>query len=432
MKEKIHLKYGDTKCSFTYDMENIKSIITANNINENKSFTKIVKEAIANPISSKKLSNLVEERDEVTVVISDITRSWQKINEFLPLIISEIKKGGVRLGDITVLAATGSHRSHSQKEIIQLLGKDLYGKVKFLDHNCHNNDRHIYLGKTSYGTPVSINEKAVKADKLILTGGITYHDLAGWSGGRKSILPGIASYETIMANHSLSLSEQKGEGIKDTVKSGNLENNPVHLDMEEGAEMLKADFIFNVIPDAKGGIATAVAGDYKKAHRKGCEIVSELFGINIEDKADLVIASCGGFPKDINLYQASKGLINAVSALKKGGYLILLAECQDGIGHPEVTEIINEYANNELREEFLRSNFTISKYSGYLITKAIEDLNLILVSNLNKKLLKNTDIKIVENIDVALNIVKDKFKKLPEAYIMADAANTLPIKEEDM
>ena len=426
MKKKISLKYGNKKFELKLKEKNIKSIFSSNSV-EKKEFEEIIKEALAQPIGSKKLSKKVKSGEKATVVISDITRSWQKISQFLPHIIEQLKAGGIKLKDITVLAATGSHRAHSEKEIKLLLGEKYYQKIKFVDHNAENKAQLKNLGKTSFGTPVWINKLALNTDRLILTGGIVFHDLAGFAGGRKSLLPGIAGYESIMKNHSLSLSKKEGEGIKKNVTTNHLDDNPVNQDMLEAASMIDVDFIFNVIPDGRGGIATAVAGDLIKAHQKGCKICRNLFGISLQEKAELVFASAGGYPKDINLYQGSKALVNAVRAVKKGGTLILLSECSEGIGHPEVKEIIQDYKNNREREKFLRSDFTISRYAGYLITKKIEDINLILVSDIDSELLDNTDIRVVKTLEEAMKVLKNDIKEIPEAYIMPAAANTLPI-----
>lgn len=425
MEHKISLKYGDNKFEFKLEKNKIKDIITTNPIKKN-GLESIIKKALTDPTATDKLKEIVNPGETVTIVISDITRSWQQIDKILPFIIDELKSGGIKLEDINILAATGSHRFHTKAETKKLLGK-YYGKINFVDHNGENKEKLKYLGDTSYGTPVWINELALNADRLVLTGGIVFHDLAGFAGGRKSILPGIAAYESIMKNHSLSLAEKEGEGIKDTVANNHLQDNPVNLDMIEAAKMVDVDFVINVIPDADGGIAAAVAGDLFKAHQKGVEICKDIFGIELAEKADLVFAACGGYPKDINLYQGSKSLVNAAQAVKKGGYLILLAECREGIGHPEVEEIIENYNNNLAREKALRSHFTISRYTGYLITKRIEDINLILVTELDKEILDNTDIKVVKTLDEAIKIVEAEFDQLPQSYIMPAAANTLPI-----
>lgn len=428
LQKEISLKYGDKNLKFEIEESKIKDLITVNSA-EKIGLEKVIKKALDNPTASPRLKEIVKEGETAAVVISDITRSWQQIDKILSFIIAELESGGIKLEDINILAATGSHRFHTESEIETLLG-DYYGKVKFSDHNGEDKKGLKYLGDTSYGTPVWINKLALEADRLILTGGIIFHDIAGFAGGRKSILPGIAAYESIMKNHSLAMAEDEGAGIKETVTNNHLEDNPVNLDMIEAAEMVDVDFILNVIPDADGGIAAAVAGNLFKAHQKGCEICAELFGIEMEEKAELVFASCGGYPKDINLYQGSKSLVNAAQAVKENGYLILLSECREGIGHPEVEEIIQNYNDNLAREKVLRANFTISRYTGYLITKEIEDINLILVSKLDKSILSSTNIKAVKTLKDALKIVEAEFDELPQSYIMPAAANTLPIFKE--
>lgn len=428
LEQKIALKYGNSKFNLNIEENKIKNIITANSAKKYK-LEEIIKKALAEPIASPRLKKIVKTGETVTIVISDITRSWQQIDKILPFLISELKEGGIKLKDINILAAVGSHRFHREEEKKTLLG-EYYGKINFFDHNGKDKKQLKYLGTTSYGTPVWINKLALEVDRLILTGGIIFHDLAGFAGGRKSILPGIAAYESIMKNHSLAMSESEGEGIKNTVTTNHLDDNPVNLDMMEAAEMIDVDFILNVIPDADSGIAAAVAGDLLKAHQKGCEICRDLFGILMDQKAELVIASCGGFPKDINLYQGSKSLVNAAQTVNKDGYLILLSECREGIGHPEVADIIQNYESNLKREKFLRSQFTISRYTGYLITKEIEDINLILVTELEEEILSNTEIKVVKTLKEALKIVKADYNELPLSYIMPAAANTVPLFQD--
>jgi len=426
MQKSINLKYGLDKVELKIDEGKIKGIISSKEI-ENKDYAKIITEALENPIGSDKLREIVNTGETVTLVISDITRSWQNIDLFLPFIIGELQAGGIKLKDITVLSAAGSHRNHTEAEKEKLLGSRYYGKINFKDHEAENKDDLTFLGTTSYGTPVFLNKALVEADRVVLTGGIVFHNLAGFAGGRKSLLPGTAAYQSIMKNHSLSLAEKRGDGLKSTIESNILKNNPVHEDMMEAAQFIETDFILNVIPDGKGGIANVVAGDLELAHQEGCRICRELFGINMKEKADLVIASAGGFPKDMNLYQSSKALVNAAKAVKKDGYLILLADCKEGIGHPEVEDIIQNYENRLAREDFLREDFTIARYVGYLITAETEDINCILVSNIKEDSLSTTDIKITDSIEDALKIVEEEIKELPESYIFPNAANTLPV-----
>ncbi len=426
----FNLKYGKEKVKFISDnwqgSIKIDKLINNQVETESRSLTKIVEHALNNPIGSPKLKNMLKKDDKIAIIISDITRSWQQINIFLPILIERINKLGIPDQNIKLIAATGSHRKHSEAEKEKLIGKDLAKRFVLIDHDCNDKSQLVWLGQTSLGTPLWFNKDVYGADQIIVTGGIVYHDLAGWSGGRKSILPGIAGYQTIMANHALALTDA-GE-IKETVKSGNLKTNPVHLDMMEATNFIRPSFILNVIPNAKGEIDAVVAGDFLKAHQEGCKIVSKNFDYSIDKKADLVIASCGGFPKDINLYQASKGLINAASVVKKNGYVILLAKCSEGFGHPGVEKMINDFSNNRQREAFMLDNFTIAYYSGYLITKAMEKINLILVSD--NQAIKKTNLKVVENLKSAMEIVTEGVEAKLTTYLMPDAASILPVEKE--
>jgi nickel-dependent lactate racemase len=294
------------------------------------------------------------------------------------------------------------------------------------DHDCRDEKNLVNIGTTSFGTPVIINKTAMEKDHLILTGAIVFHDLAGWGGGKKSILPGICSYESIMANHGLSLNSCIGEGINPNVRCGNIKDNPVHMDMLEAAALVKPSFLFNVIIDEQGNIGKAVAGDYLKAHEAGRHMVDEIDCVHIGEKADLVVVSAGGYPKDIDLYQASKALINAKEAVKEGGVIILLAECIEGFGGEEVQRMIEGFKDNYNREKALRESFSVAKYTGYLITEIAESFNVILVSSLNSRLLRNAGIQGAGSVQEALDIARQLKGDSMSVYFMPYGANTLP------
>ena len=254
-----------------------------------------------------------------------------------------------------------------------------------------------------------------------------FHDMAGYGGGRKSILPGICGYETIMSNHALSLNKVEGEGCNPDVRSGELNNNPFHLDMKEAAQFVKTSFLLNVITDSEGRISHAVAGHYVHAHEKGCDILRNIDAVEIQEKSDMVIASCGGYPKDIDLYQASKTLVNAREAVREEGVIILLSQCPEGFGHPEVEKIIGDYDNNLDREKEVRREYTIAKFTGFLICEIAERHNVIMVSNIDTECLKRINIKVVSTLDEAVNLALTTYKSLNKVYIMPNGGNTLPV-----
>lgn len=423
----LELKYGREKVRFSMPEEDIIKVIDHNPFKVDKTEKEVIKEAIENPICSAPLKELVHENEKVCIVIPDVTRAWQKVSTYLPYVLEEVKKGGVKDEDIVFLSSTGSHREQTEEEHKLLVGEEIYSKYKVIDHICTKKDDLVYCGKTSYNTPVSINRYAAEADHVILVGAIIYHFLVGYSGGKKAILPGISSYETIMANHALSFTGELGEGENKNVRAGNTCENPIHLDMLEAASFVRPTFMFNAIMGSDGNIAAAVSGNYIKAHEAGRTYVDKVDGVEIKEKADLAIATAGGFPKDINFYQSSKTIVNSREAVKEGGSIIILSECSEGLGGDDgVRMMLTDFDNNLDREKELRDNYSISKHTSYIACDTAEKFNLILVSNIDPQLMKNTKIRVVKTLDEALELVKKEKGEHLRTYIMPHAANTLP------
>lgn len=386
----------------------------------------VIKNALENPIDSLRLSEIVKKGDKICIVISDVTRAYQKMNFWLPYIVEEITSTGVKDKDIVFLSANGAHRKQTSKEHEMILGIDLSKRFKIIDHDCFDEEQLVYLGKTSRGTEIKINKKAVEYDHLILTGAVTFHDMAGYGGGRKSILPGISSYRGVMDNHSRVLSENEGHGIHISCRMGNIEGNPMHLDMIEACEKINISFTFNVILDSSGNIYKAVAGDYKMVHKIGRNYCDDTGVVYINQKADIVIASAGGYPKDMNLYQVSKAHSACAEALKTGGDMIIVAECIENMGSDESIDIIMNYENNLEREMKLRKKFSPEEYSGYLLCELATKYNIIMVSKYeNEAEISKSGMKLFRNLDNAVrSIYKDKTDTL--TYIIPNAMATLP------
>lgn len=421
------LNYGKTEFEVDIEDKNLIQIVESNSYIVNKTEDEIILDALHNPIGSKRLKDLVKPLETVCIVIPDSTRAWQKSHVYLWRVVEELTKAGIEDKDITIISATGTHRKQTDEEHKMLIGTDLHKRFKVLDHNCFDKANLTFLGETSQGTPVWVNKKALEADHIVITGAIVYHFLVGWSGGKKSILPGISGYETIMANHGLSLGKNIGDGTNPFIRSGNIINNPIHKDMVEAANLVKPIFMFNVIMGADGNITGAVAGDFIEAHASGRALVDKIDGVEIKEKADLVIASAGGYPKDINLYQSIKTIINAREAALEGGTIILLSECSEGFGEiQDIKDIIINFDTLIDREKELRSNYTISKFVGYYVCETADKFDLILVSNIDASLVKKANIKVVKTLEEALNLTYEKRGKNLKTILMPHGANTLP------
>ncbi len=388
-------------------------------------FDVIVREALDSPIGSKPLREIVKTGEKVCIVFSDITRSWQRTGDYLPILAEELEKGGIELKDITLLCALGTHRPHTEEEKKQLAG-NLYGRCRFVDHDCDDAENLQSMGTTSRGTEVELNRLAVEADHLILTGGIVFHLMAGYSGGRKSVLPGISSRKTIMQNHSLSLSPVPGDGSHPDIGCDKIEGNLLHEDLEEAIDMIKPSFLLNIIP-GKSGPGAAVAGHYREAHKKGYEILKEFYKISIPEKRDLVIASAGGFPGDINFYQSVKSMINGCEALNPGGTLILASQCPEGLGNPLMEEMIREYPDMHSREKFLRDNYTIGRFIAYYGCELADRFNVLFVTDMDENDLTPAGISCFRTLQEAVDHYAGTGESDPLKYwLVPDASHSFP------
>lgn len=281
-----------------------------------------IKKVLKYPISSASLYETFVPGEKVAIVVSDRTRNTAA-SVFLPILINELNSVGIADRDIFIVFACGTHRLHTKAEHMKIVGEDVAGRVTLLDHDCRDNNDLVMLGTTSRGTKVEVNKKVAEADRIILTGAITYHYFAGYGGGRKAVLPGISAFQTIQANHKLCLMSEKAS-------TGVLSGNLVHEDMIEAAKRLDPDMIFNVILDDIGRISAVFAGDLVAAHEAGCEALDSNYKVKVGKRSKFVIASAGGGLKDLNFVQSHKAMDNASRVLEEGGTMVLLGESSEG------------------------------------------------------------------------------------------------------
>lgn len=427
----IKIPYGDTFFTFERPEEGILAILEANELSEiTKTSSEVIKDALESPFASERLEKIIDKNDTVAILVPDITRSWQSTNISVPILVEKLNSLGVSDSQITIIFATGTHRKPTPEEHVRLLGTDLPKRIKIIDHESSKKENLKLLGNTSRGIPVYINKHAVDADKVITVGGAIYHFMAGFGGGPKMVVPGIAGDETIQQNHKLALNPGLGNGRNPQVTSGNITmDNAVHADMVEAATFLKPDFSLYVVVDENYNITHAYAGDWLKAHMKACAICDELNRVEIPHPADLIIASTGGTPKDINLYQGIKAFFNAEKAANPGATIILLMKCPEMIGSDDFAAQICDFDNMLDREMALRNHFSIGAFIGYLYAEACENYNIILVSDLDPEILAHTKQKaVVKTLDEAMVIAKKYLgKKFREkAIVMPNGATTMP------
>ena len=317
--------YGKEKLSYKFTEGELEGVLTSS-IEEyvpEADEVALVKKALEAPTGSEKLSELAKNKKNIVIIASDHTRPVPS-KVIMPLMLEEIRKGSPD-ANITILIATGCHRGTTKDELIAKFGEEIVKNENIYIHDCDETEKLVNIGTLPSGGDCEINSIAAEADLLVAEGFIEPHLFAGYSGGRKSVLPGIASRGTVMANHC-------SEFIADdNARTGILENNPIHKDMLWAAKAAKLRFIVNVVLNADKKVIYAVAGDLEAAHKKGTDFLSAQCGAKAI-YSDVAISTNGGYPLDQNVYQAVKGMTAAEATVKEGGVIIMLSASDDGTG----------------------------------------------------------------------------------------------------
>lgn len=417
---KYTLDYGKESYDIELPAEEVIGVLEPNEYTpESDDPVEIVNKALANPIGTPPLKDIVSPGEKVCVTVNDITR-LTKSEVFVPVIIAELNKAGVPDEDITILFANGLHKAMSVDEMRRIVGDEIYGRVKTVQHDGVNGE-FTEVGTTTRGNRVQINRLVTDSDRVILTGGIIMHHLAGYGGGRKNVIPGVASQDTIFFNHRMM--------VDPCSEAGNIDGNPIHEDLIEACAMIDPDFMFNVIIDHEGKIAAAVAGHWDKAHAAGRDIADSLYKLPIDELADIVIASPGGYPKDIDLRQTKKGYYNAARAVKPGGVIITPGACLEGIsreGDP-FAEWLDKYATlDEVRDAMLEQ-FDIGGLNAYRTREVQARARLILLTELDSEMLAKLNIEAhgIDRFQDVVDEARSAFEN-PKIYIMPRAGLTLP------
>lgn len=408
------MKYGKGKVTFQMDSHYYLGSVIGNKQPGKSINEEAVRAALNEPIGSKTLSQIVKPGEKVVIVTSDITRPMPSY-KVLPQIFEDLYDGGIATDDITIVLALGSHRPHTDSEKRALVGELIYDTgVNVIDSDMGRCKR---LGFCKNGTPVDIFEPVVEADRIICIGNIEFHYFAGYSGGSKAVMPGTSSHEAIQANHS--------NMVKEGAFAGNLDTNPVRQDIDEITGFIKIDFIVNVVLDDKKNIVKAFAGDAFKAHREGCRYLDSMYKTTIEKRAEIVVVSAGGYPKDINIYQSQKGLDNSKHAVKDGGIIIWCAKASEGFGEKIFQEWMTTMTPKEMIEQ-IKVNFKLGGHKAAAIALMLEKYSIYMISDLDAELVGKMGFipfpGVQEALDHALSVKGLDAKVL----IMPEGGSVLP------
>ena len=417
MKIKLKNDKGSQELVFT-PQANV-SLIRPKSISTTKEDGQLISDAIKNPIGSERLKSIVKTGETVAIVTSDISRPMPSY-KVLPHVLEELHEAGVKDTNIKIILALGSHRGHSVKEKEKLVGQEIYAsEIQVIDSDmldCVNR------GTCANGTPVDVFRPVVEADRVICLGNIEYHYFAGYSGGAKAIMPGVSSRRAIQINHRNMLHEN--------AKAACLDDNPVWQDIDQVVDFLKIDFIVNVVLSPQKEVLGAFAGHVIDAHRAGCRFLDSIYGAEIKDRSDIVILSPGGFPKDLNLYQAQKGLDNASHAIKKGGTLILCAAAKEGFGEENFEKWMISKTPDQ-RIEDITKKFVLGGHKAAAIASVQLNHTVILVTELDKEIVESCGFKYAKNLKLALEMAYEEQGDMAKILVMPVAGSTLPIVVED-
>lgn len=430
--KKYQLPYGNGFQEVTLPEEKVLYDIHGNKADVLEDITAATLAAVRCPIASQPLQKVVRKGDKVAVIVSDVTR-LVRTAEFLPVIISEINAAGVPDEDITIIVATGTHRAHTHDEDIAVCGKDIVKRIKIHQHDSRNNEELTDLGVTSFGTPILIDSYVAEADKVIITGAVSLHPMAGFGGGRKAVMPGVSGHATIMHNHAIALAPKVGDGCNPLCETGLLEGNPLHEDMVEVTKKLDPAFLVNMVFTPEGKLHEVVAGHWYKAWEKGCKDLVAMAGVPIKELADVVFASAGGSPKDMNLYQSCKAHMNAVFAVKKGGIMILTLECPD---IKEPTIFTDWFSKSDVLqfEKDVRADFSIPAFVAFKTRCIVNSLTTYLVTKPeNFEFVRQTGQIPVASLEEAWLLTQQELAKQGKddykITIMGHASATMPVLE---
>ena len=427
MNRYFSFNYGKTRLDFEIPEKQLLVEIKGCNQPAIEDVAGSYRHALDHPIDAPPLKELIRLEHKIAIIVSDITRAWQRNSITLPVIMDYLGEAGVPDDQVTIVIGVGAHRQNTEAEFIELCSEEVCHRVRVVNHDCWQDDM-VDLGKTSRGIEVAVNPIIAEADRVIMTGGVIYHYMAGFGGGRKSILPGVAAIKTIQQNHLLALTDTVGGGSNPQCASGITRGNPLHEDMMEIAAFVNPDFIINVVPNLDGQIAGIFAGNWVSAWMEACEMVKAIYGVHIAAQADIVIATAGGYPKDINLYQSQKTIDNASYAMKPGGVSIILAECPLMQDPPEFFDWF-QYPDLFTMEKAARANFLIS---GWLAVKQLEYKDkgtIILVTRPeNFEYARKAHVEPVADMQAALELAYRRCgTATPTVTVMPQGANTFPI-----
>ena len=414
-------RYGSGTVNAELDEQQVLGVLSGNDVAPLADIRSALNSALDNPVQSEPLYKFAHKGDRVALVVSDMSRFWMRQDLVIPHLVDYLREHcQIPYDDISIVVANGTHTGGDEHELRTLVSDAVFERVHVLNHDCLANDL-VYIGTTAHGTPVHINRCVAQADRVICLGAATHHVMAGFGGGRKSILPGVSGYETICKNHAFALDPTC---LKSNSRIGNgvLTDNPLNEDMCEAAGLVKNLFMVNLVMNADMKLSSIFAGHYLASWRAACAEVDRIYRVAVPQKADAVITSCGGFPKDMSLYQGTKTIDNIESCLKTGGTLILLIEAREGGGPAEYFGWIKDLRDGTM-EKRLREHFTVPGYIFLLNLEQARRYRILMLTGIPRETVAPMGIEAFSDMNALLKAADLNGKSL---YVIPNGATVIP------
>lgn len=413
----IELPYGDSLLKAKIPTKNIACILETRDVEGLENEREAITSSLRTPIGCPPLSDSVNKNDKVVVIVTDNTRPCPD-DRLLPPILAELEEKVPR-GNITIIVALGLHPPLDKQELIKKLGRDIIENYNVLNHDVNQT---VNIGTTSRGTPVDVNVNVIKADFRISTGFIEPHFFAGFSGGRKSIAPGVFSVRSAYKNHGYKMIEHP------LARAGVIKGNPIHEDMVEQARMANLNFIVNVVLNKKREITHVVAGDLIKAHERGCEIERSIAGAKVKHKVDITITTNNGIPLDLDLYQTCKGIDTASQITRDGGVIIATSSCCVGVGPEEFMKLhASVKSPKEVLQKIRREEPMGVQWENQILARAQLKNDIYLMSSLEDSVVQDMMITPIHTIEEGLEKAFKVLGKDAEIAVIPEGPLVLPL-----
>lgn len=421
MTKEYQFAYGKGSITLPLDESAVLGVLRGNDYPPLPDIRAALIRALESPVDSAPLRARIAPGAHVALVVSDMSRFWMRQDLVIPHLVAYLHEAcGVAFDHLTIVVANGTHPGGDEAELRTLVTDSVYETVRVENHDCEAEDL-VYLGTTTLDTPVWLNRTVAEADFVLCLGACTHHIMAGFGGGRKSILPGVSGLETIRHNHAYSLDPA---ALRSNPKIGNgvLEGNPLHEDMCQAAAMLPELFMVNLVMNAQMELAAIFAGHYLSSWQAGCTLVNRIYQVDVPAQADVIVASCGGFPKDISLYQGTKTIDNVESGLKPGGTLILMLEAPEGGGPEEYFGWCSNLLDGTI-EKRLREAFTVAGYIFFQNCEQAQRQNILLYSSIPDECVRPMGMRSFSDLDALLKAAELDGKSI---YVIPNGATVIP------